>query len=170
MSTQWLKTREEQRKPSEPAMLPPHLLSSSILFSKQVKCRKRCIEVSARTVHDGYVVWHRAFERPSQIRWQMFLFFFLRCGSFIGQDELGELNFTSFLSASARIFAAFSLCPFTCCDLLAVFLIEFHACNCCEITSDEKRVNADVSLSRRTICFILHRVFPPFPGVRFQSP
>lgn len=76
MSTRWLKTREEQRKPSEPAMLPPHLLSSSILFSKQVKCRKRCIEVSARTVHDGYVVWHRAFERPSQIRWQMLLFFF----------------------------------------------------------------------------------------------
>lgn len=146
MSPRWLKTREKQRKPLLPAILPPHLLSSifsSILFSKQVKCLKRCIEVSACTLHDGYVVWHNAFERPSQIRWQMLFF----CVVGLWPGWFWEFNFTFFLSASTRIFLLFSLCPFTRCDLLAVFFIEFHTRNCCEITSDKKCVNSDVSLS-----------------------
>lgn len=71
------KNQRNQKKTLLPAILPSHLLPtifSSILLSKQVKCLKRCIEVSACTLNDGYVVWHNAFKRPLQIKWQMLFF------------------------------------------------------------------------------------------------
>jgi len=46
----------------------------SVPRSKQIKCLKRCIEVSLRVLYDGYVMWHNASERPSQIKWQMLFF------------------------------------------------------------------------------------------------
>lgn len=52
----------------------PLFLSLSAPHSKQVKCLKRCIEVSLCALHDGYVMWHNASERPSQIKWQMLFF------------------------------------------------------------------------------------------------
>lgn len=68
---------ESKKKALLPACLSSHLLSSifsSVSLSKEVKCLKRCIEVSLYALYDGYVVWHNAFKHPSQIKWQMLLF------------------------------------------------------------------------------------------------
>lgn len=90
--------RPYYRRALKPLLSPPQVLSTalSVFFlsvprSKQVKCLKRCIEVSLRILYDGYVIWHNASECPSQIKWQMLFF-----ASWI---FLGQADFEIFLFA-----------------------------------------------------------------------
>lgn len=52
----WLKTKSQQRGLLRGKLLSSPLLSSFVSRSKQVKCLKRCIEVSLRALYDGYVM------------------------------------------------------------------------------------------------------------------
>lgn len=89
-----------------PLLSPPQVLSTALCVfslcprSKQVKCLKRCIEVSLRILYDGYVIWHNASERPSQIKWQMLFF---ASWIFLGQADFETLLFAILLSLSLSL-------------------------------------------------------------------
>lgn len=106
--------------------------------SQQVKCLKRCIEVSLCTLYDGYVIWHNASEHPSQIKWQMLFF---ASWIFLAQAEFWVLFSLSSASAPFLTFLLMTLQILPFC-----FLLQFRH-NYCVIAGDRESVVADVSFS-----------------------
>lgn len=153
--------------------LLPHPLSSgslplpvflSVPCSKQVKCLKRCIEVSLRALYDGYVIWHNASEHPSQIKWQMLFF---ASWIFLGQADFETFCFSLCLSVPPAFSLLFLSSSMTLQSLpFCLSLNSQH--NYCVIASDRESLLVDVLLSFLTdtppsalfsvgVCPSLHR-------------